>query len=56
MVRRRRLDPKVVVISGKVLRVVILPIRRKDRLSGKGRKWLKETWLVVGKFPYKLLN
>jgi hypothetical protein len=35
MARRRRLAPKVVVSSGKFVRVVILPIHGKDRLSGK---------------------
>jgi hypothetical protein len=45
-----------VVSSGKFVRVVILPLRGKDRLSGKGGKRLKETRLVVGEFPYKLLN
>jgi hypothetical protein len=44
------------VRSGKFVRAVILPLCGKDRLSGKGRKRLKETRLVVGKFPYKLLN
>jgi hypothetical protein len=39
-----------VVSSGKFVRVVILPLR------GKGGKRLKETRLVVGEFPYKLLN
>jgi hypothetical protein len=47
MARRRRLAPKVVVHSGKFVRVVILPLRGKDRLSG---KWLKETRLVLGSF------
>jgi hypothetical protein len=28
----------------------------KITLVEKGGKWLKETQLVVGKFPYKLLN
>jgi hypothetical protein len=32
--RRRWLAPKVVVSSGKFVRVVILPLREKDRLSG----------------------
>jgi hypothetical protein len=46
-----------VVSSGKFVWVVILPLHGKDSLSGKKeRKRLKETWLVVGKFPYKLLN
>jgi hypothetical protein len=54
--RRRRLAPKVVVSSGKFVRVVILPLHGKDRLSGKGGKWLKDTRLVVGSFSYKLLN
>jgi hypothetical protein len=44
------------VSSGKFVRAVILALRGKDCLSGKGRKRLKETHLVVGKFPYKLLN
>jgi hypothetical protein len=35
MARRRRLGPKVVVSSGKFVRAVILPLREKDRLSGK---------------------
>jgi hypothetical protein len=56
MVRRRRLAPKVVVSSDKFVRTVILPLRGKDRLSGKGGKRLKETQLVLRKFPYKLLN
>jgi hypothetical protein len=56
MARRRRLAPKVVVSSGKSVRDVILPLHGKDHLSGKGGRWLKETQLVVGKFPYKLLN
>jgi hypothetical protein len=46
-----------VVSSDKFVRVMILPLRGKDRLSGKGGKWLKETTrLVVGEFPYRLLN
>jgi hypothetical protein len=45
-----------VVSSGKFVRVVILPLRGKDLLSGKGGKRLKETRLVVGEFPCKLLN
>jgi hypothetical protein len=35
MARRRRLALKVVVSSGKFIMVVILPLRGKDRLSGK---------------------
>jgi hypothetical protein len=35
MARRRQLAPKVVVSIGKFVRVVILPLREKDRLSGK---------------------
>jgi hypothetical protein len=35
MARHRRLAPKVVVSSGKFVRAVILPLRGKDRLSGK---------------------
>jgi hypothetical protein len=35
MARRRRLASKVVVSSGKFVRVVILPLCEKDRLSGK---------------------
>jgi hypothetical protein len=35
MVRRRRLAPKVVVSSRKVVRAAILPLRGKDPLSGK---------------------
>jgi hypothetical protein len=35
MARRRRLAPKVVVSSGKFVRVAILPICGKDSLSGK---------------------
>jgi hypothetical protein len=35
MARRRRLAPKVVVSSAKFVRVVILPLRGKDCLSGK---------------------
>jgi hypothetical protein len=35
MARRRRLAPKVVVSSGKFVRAMILPLRGKDRLSGK---------------------
>jgi hypothetical protein len=35
MARCRRLAPKVVVSSGKFVRVAILPIRGKDPLSGK---------------------
>jgi hypothetical protein len=46
----------VVVSNDKFVRALILPLRGKDRLSGKGGKWLKETGLVAGKFPYKLLN
>jgi hypothetical protein len=38
------------------VRDVILPLRGKDHLSGKGGKWLKETRLVVGEFSCKLLN
>jgi hypothetical protein len=38
------------------VRVVILPLRGKYHLSGKGGKRLKETRLVVGEFPYKLVN
>jgi hypothetical protein len=41
------------VSSDKFVRAMILPLRGKDRLSGKR---LKETRLVVGEFPYKLLN
>jgi hypothetical protein len=44
------------VSSGKFVRDVILPLRGKDHLSGKGGKRLKETRLIVGEFPYKLLN
>jgi hypothetical protein len=36
-----------VVSNGKFVRAVILSLRGKDRLSGKGGKWLKETRLVV---------
>jgi hypothetical protein len=42
MARHRRLAPKDVVSSDKFVRVVILPLRGKDHLSGKGGKWLKE--------------
>jgi hypothetical protein len=35
MARRCRLAPKVVVSSWKFVRAVILPLREKDRLSGK---------------------
>jgi hypothetical protein len=35
MSTHRRLAPKVVVSSGKFVRAVILPLREKDRLSGK---------------------
>jgi hypothetical protein len=35
MARRRQLDPKVVVGSGKFVRAAILPLRGKDPLSGK---------------------
>jgi hypothetical protein len=35
MARCRRLAPKVVVSSGKFVRAAILPLRRKDPLSGK---------------------
>jgi hypothetical protein len=42
--------------SRKFVRAVILPLREKDHLRGKRGKLLKETRLVVGKFPYKLLN
>jgi hypothetical protein len=56
MARHRRLAPKDVVSSDKFVRVVILPLRGKDHLSGKGGKWLKETRLVVGEFSCKLLN
>jgi hypothetical protein len=38
-----------VVSNGKFVRVVILSLRE-------GGKRLKETWLVVGILPYKLLN
>ena len=44
------------VSSGKFVGAVILPLRGKDHLSGKGGKRLKETRLVLGEFPYKLLN
>jgi hypothetical protein len=56
MARRRRLAPDIVVSNDKFVRVVILPLHQKDRLSGKGGKRLKETQLIVGEFPYKLLN
>jgi hypothetical protein len=36
--------------------VVILPLREKRSPLRKRGKWLKESRLVVGKFPYKLLN
>jgi hypothetical protein len=35
MARRRQIAPKVVVRSGKFVRVVILPLCGKDRLSGR---------------------
>jgi hypothetical protein len=35
MARHRWLAPKVVVSSRKFVRVVILPLREKDRLTGK---------------------
>jgi hypothetical protein len=35
MARRHKLAPKVVVSSGKFVRVVILPLCGKDHLSGK---------------------
>jgi hypothetical protein len=35
MARHRRLTPKVVVSYGKFVRVVIVPFRGKDCLSGK---------------------
>jgi hypothetical protein len=56
MVKRRWLVPNVVVSSSKFARAVIFPLRGKDFLSGKERKRLKETQLVVGSFPYKLLH
>jgi hypothetical protein len=56
MARRRWLALTVVVRSGKFVRVVILPLHGKDRLSGKGGQQLKKTRLVVGEFPYRLLN
>jgi hypothetical protein len=51
MARRRRLSPKVVASSWKFVRVVILPLREKNITLVERRKWLKETRLVVGKFP-----
>jgi hypothetical protein len=56
MARHRWLAPKVVVSSDKFVRIAILTLRGKDLLSGKEGKRLKKTRLVVGKFPYKLLN
>jgi hypothetical protein len=45
-----------VLSSDKFVRAVILPLHGKYRLGEKGAKRLKETRLVVGEFPYKLLN
>jgi hypothetical protein len=45
-----------VVSNDKFVRAMIFPLRGKDRLSGKGGKRLKETRLVVGELPYKLLT
>jgi hypothetical protein len=43
------------VNSGKFVRVVILPLRGKDRLSGR-RKAVERDPACCGRFPYKLLN
>jgi hypothetical protein len=55
MARRPRLAPEVVVSNEKFVRAAILPISEKIP-QWKGGKWLKETRLVVGIVPYKLLN